>query len=44
VPCVGLASAALALGESIHPALLGGFLLILLGLLLVETGRARRAA
>lgn len=44
VPCVGLASAALALGESIHPALLGGFLLILLGLLLVETGRARQAA
>jgi len=44
VPCVGLASASLALGESIHAALLGGFLLILGGLVLVETGRVRQAS
>ena len=44
VPCVGLASASLALGEAVHPALLGGFALILGGLVLVETGRARRPA
>lgn len=44
VPCVGLASASLALGEAIPLALLGGFVLILGGLVLVETGRARAAA
>jgi drug/metabolite transporter (DMT)-like permease len=44
VPCVGLASASLALDETIHPMLLAGFALILGGLVLVETGRTRRAA
>jgi drug/metabolite transporter (DMT)-like permease len=37
VPVMGLASSALALGERPDPALLGGFLMILLGLVLVET-------
>lgn len=41
VPVVGLASAALALGEALHAALLIGFALILAGLALVETSRAR---
>jgi drug/metabolite transporter (DMT)-like permease len=39
VPIVGLASASLALGEPLHAALVGGFVLILGGLGLVELGR-----
>ncbi len=41
VPVVGLAGGALALGETLHAALLVGFALILAGLALVETGRTR---
>jgi drug/metabolite transporter (DMT)-like permease len=41
VPVVGLAGGALALGETLHTALLAGFALILAGLALVETGRTR---
>ena len=41
---MGLASSALALGERPDPALLGGFLLILIGLVLVETKGRKRPA
>jgi len=44
VPVMGLASSALALGERPDPALLGGFLLILIGLVLVETKGRKRPA
>ena len=44
VPVMGLASSALALGERPDPALLGGFLLILIGLVLVETKARKQPA
>ncbi|QEX24329.1 membrane protein [Hypericibacter adhaerens] len=43
VPAMGLASSALALGERPDASLLGGFVLILIGLVLVETRRKQPA-